>query len=155
MVAYSFKREFAPAIILGRKRQTVRAHRRRHARPGETMQLFTGMRTRQCCKIIPDPVCTNIVDARLDLTALSDVAEPNNATQAETAASRVSLFLDGEEIASPFFRHAFAELDGFGDMIFAGTDVPLSPFAGMVLFWMHNHGAIDFRGVVIEWEPAS
>jgi hypothetical protein len=48
MVAYSFQRRFVEPILYGSKRQTVRAHRARHARPGEQLQLYTGMRTRQC-----------------------------------------------------------------------------------------------------------
>lgn len=48
MVAYSFQKRFAEAIVEGRKRQTIRANRKRHARPGEELQLYVGMRTRQC-----------------------------------------------------------------------------------------------------------
>lgn len=33
MVAYSFKKRFEPAIASGRKRQTIRAHRKRHTAP--------------------------------------------------------------------------------------------------------------------------
>jgi hypothetical protein len=61
MVAYSFKSFFAPQIIAGLKCQTVRADRRRHARPGEAVQLYTGMRTRACHKLVtPDPLCTQV-----------------------------------------------------------------------------------------------
>ena len=49
MVAYSLKPRFIPPILSGAKRQTIRAiSRRRHAIPGETLQLYTGMRTKQC-----------------------------------------------------------------------------------------------------------
>lgn len=48
MVAYSFHPRFVDAILGGTKRQTIRMHRRRHARPGEEMQLYAGMRTRHC-----------------------------------------------------------------------------------------------------------
>lgn len=57
MVAYSFRPRFVDRIVAGlepgelmpgMKRQTVRAPRARHARPGEVLQLYTGMRTRQC-----------------------------------------------------------------------------------------------------------
>ncbi len=73
MVAYSFDRRFVPAIVSGAKRQTIRAHRARHARPGETLQLYTGMRTRQCRKIVErDPVCTRIDEVLFDLRALAD-----------------------------------------------------------------------------------
>lgn len=61
MVAYSFHRMFAPDVEAMIKRQTVRAHRKRHARIGEPVQLYTGMRTKQCRKlVIPDPICHRV-----------------------------------------------------------------------------------------------
>lgn len=56
MVAYSFQRQFAPPILSGRKLHTIRGNRARHARVGEAVQLYTGMRTRACRKI-GDGVC--------------------------------------------------------------------------------------------------
>lgn len=59
MVAYNFQKRFAPAVASGEKRQTIRARRStRHARAGEPIQLYTGMRTKDCRKLIdPDPIC--------------------------------------------------------------------------------------------------
>lgn len=51
MVAYSFQKRFAVPILAGTKRQTIRGARKRHARIGEQLQLFTGMRTKQCERI--------------------------------------------------------------------------------------------------------
>lgn len=59
MVAYSFKKQFVAPIREGLlvppmratlypKRQTIRAGRKRHARPGEELQLYCGMRTKGC-----------------------------------------------------------------------------------------------------------
>jgi hypothetical protein len=48
MVAYSFQKRFAEPILAGTKGQTIRAFRKRHARPGEELQLFIGMRTKHC-----------------------------------------------------------------------------------------------------------
>lgn len=63
MVAYSFKRRFVAPIQVGLglekhthlmgplpapKRQTIRADRARHARPGEELQLFHAQRTKEC-----------------------------------------------------------------------------------------------------------
>ena len=58
MVAYSFKKQFGPPILANTKTQTIRAERlgrSRHARPGEQVQLYTGMRTRQCTKLGESP----------------------------------------------------------------------------------------------------
>jgi len=61
MVAYNFKKRFAPLIISGAKPHTIRGHRKRHARPGEAMQLYTGMRTKHCIKLLdPDPICVSV-----------------------------------------------------------------------------------------------
>lgn len=49
MVAYSFQKQFAEPILAGTKRQTIRAvGKRRHARVGDELQLYTGMRTKHC-----------------------------------------------------------------------------------------------------------
>lgn len=58
MVAYSFKARFALDVATGKKMQTIRTDRKRHARAGEPVQLYTGMRTKACRKLIdPDPIC--------------------------------------------------------------------------------------------------
>lgn len=51
MVAYSFKRQFGPPILAGTKGGTIRNDRKRHARPGEELQLYHGMRTKSCTLI--------------------------------------------------------------------------------------------------------
>ena len=49
MVAYNFQPRFAPLVESGTKTQTIRAvGKRRHASPGDALQLYTGMRTKQC-----------------------------------------------------------------------------------------------------------
>lgn len=62
MVAYNFKARFAEAVERGVKRQTIRATREgrsRHARPGEPVQLYVGLRTKDARKLVdPDPICT-------------------------------------------------------------------------------------------------
>ena len=57
MVAYNFRSRFADAVQSGLKLQTIRAPRvRGHARPGDALQLYTGMRTRACRKLA-DALC--------------------------------------------------------------------------------------------------
>lgn len=72
MVAYSFQPRFVGPIIAGTKRQTIRAKRKRHVRPGETMQLYMGLRTKQweligtamCRRILP--IMVNLRDACIE-----------------------------------------------------------------------------------------
>ena len=66
MVAYSFQPQFRAPILAGIKRQTIRGDRKRHARSGEAVQLYTGMRTRQC-SIIAHAICEAVGPVRLHL----------------------------------------------------------------------------------------
>lgn len=52
MVAYNFQSQFADAVERGEKRRTIRAEgKRRHAKKGDLLQLYTGMRTKGCRKL--------------------------------------------------------------------------------------------------------
>lgn len=55
MAAYNFQKRFATLIESGDKNHTIRRiGKRRHASPGEAIQLYTGMRTKFCRKLL-DP----------------------------------------------------------------------------------------------------
>lgn len=131
MVAYSFQTQFAAPIAALEKRQTVRGYRKRHARPGELVQLFTGMRTKHCRKILAaDPVC---VDVRHVLLAFA----------ADDAVSQIELdgrLLCGDEV------EAFAAADGFGP---ADGEARLR----MGRFWNRSGPICSWAGVVIYWDP--
>ena len=53
MPAYNFQKQFVPLIESGEKRQTIRALRKDGRKPsvGETLYLYTGMRTKACRKL--------------------------------------------------------------------------------------------------------
>jgi hypothetical protein len=84
MVAYSFQRRFVAPIREGTKVHTIRRQRRRHARVGEELQLYHGMRTRHC-ELIGRKWCTlvlpvellvqrsGIVEAMVDRQSVSDL----------------------------------------------------------------------------------
>lgn len=63
MVAFNFKKDFAPKIKSGVKRSTIRKTRRCNV--GDTMQLYTGMRTKNCEKIINDVVCVGVAHVEI------------------------------------------------------------------------------------------
>lgn len=129
MVAYSFQKRFAPQIIAGTKRQTIRLPRKRHARPGEKVQLFTGMRTRHCKKIIPDPFCTVVLPISIRLNA-GRIVEVDLGTWASGRWTQIAC-LD-----------MFARQDGFENL------------DDMSEFWARAHGDIEhFDGVLICWYP--
>lgn len=69
MVAYNFKKRFIEPIQAGTKRQTIRAPRdgrSRHARPGEEVQLYFGLRSRQTQMILHGAVCTAVETVSLN-----------------------------------------------------------------------------------------
>ena len=53
MPLLGFKKQFAPLVESGAKRQTIRAKRKdgRNPHPGDTLYLYTGLRTKQCRKL--------------------------------------------------------------------------------------------------------
>jgi hypothetical protein len=69
MVAYSFKKQFAQPILAGTKVQTIRARRMgrsRHARPGDTLQLYTGLRTKHV-KLLGTAICLSAEHITIDV----------------------------------------------------------------------------------------
>ena len=67
MVAYNFHAQFADTVASGEKCQTIRAPRKdnRHAKRGDKLQLYTGMRTKSCRKL-RDAVCHDSCVVRLE-----------------------------------------------------------------------------------------
>ena len=121
MVAYSFRPRFVPPILDGTKDQTIRAPRiRRHARPGEALQLYTGMRTR-ACRLIRRTICLAAMPCRLDW------------------GGPIRFDVDGERLA-PNEMDAFARRDGFADVddmgrFWKAEHPDLDIFMGMVIRW--------------------
>jgi hypothetical protein len=154
MVAYSFQRRFVAPICLGLgrdipdgfevgsglaeqepKTHTIRRlfkinkpeERRRHARPGELVQLYYGQRTKSCLQL----GVARCTDA---LGIFINVGLPNGGPYIRIEGR--DPFVTAREL------DAFARSDGFGD------------FGDMRDFWTEHHRAImnNFRGVIVFWE---
>lgn len=123
MVAYNFQARFADPIKRGEKSHTIRKNgKRRHAKPGESLQLYTGMRTRSCSKIVKhDPVCVFCKTIHIHV--------------GESTIHGV--FIEGQPVIDP---EAFAIADGFKSL------------ADMHAFWLDFHGVGIFQGSMIGWE---
>lgn len=129
MVAYSFKAQFAAPILAGTKQQTIRANRKRHARPGETLQLYTGMRTKHC-RLIGRAVCQETQNVRLSFI--------NGYVMLGSVGSGSALCR--ELLRTRADCDAFARRDGFED------------WKSLAEFWEANHpGTRFFDGVLIFW----
>jgi hypothetical protein len=134
MVAYSFKRRFVDPIRVGLnqlceaqltgvhpKCQTIRAMgKRRHARAGETIQLYTAMRTKQCRKI-GDARCVSVHDVSIMV-----------------GKHTMPIRLDGAHLGGGHI-HDFARADGFAsgeDMLaFWQAEHGLGKFDGVLIRW--------------------
>lgn len=137
MVAYSFKAMFVDPIRLGlkpgpykpgMKRHTIRDNgKRRHARQGETLQLYRGMRSKSCFKI-GDARCSEAYPITIKfLAGDNSVHSPGIGT-----------------IATREGLDAFARTDGF------------ESWERLREFWALNHpGVTIFKGTIIRWEPIS
>lgn len=123
MVAYSFQRQFADPILQGAKRQTIRGERKRHARPGDALQLYTGMRTKYCRPIG---------------VAVCQIASP---ITIDFSARRITYqFGRGMTTVYPGGLDDFARGDGFAD------------WQAMCAFWSARHGPLQtFSGWLIRW----
>lgn len=126
MVAYNFKSAFHDRLVDGSKRQTVRhAGGKRHARPGEPVQIYTGLRTKGARKLIADPICTAVDH----IVILINRSSPDEIKSIE---------INGVPLSRPQME-AFALADGFRGLWQFGP------------FWRVTHGEGRFEGVVIRW----
>lgn len=136
MVAYSFKFRFVDDIRQGIKPHTIRNDRKRHARPGEQVQLYTAMRTK-ACRLIGLATCVDVRPIRLDFDQLE-------VTIFEVAQQDIHYTTRAE-------RDLFARFDGF------------QSWTDLVEFWrnertrrdsgMRNGGPMGvFSGVIIRWK---
>lgn len=121
MVAYNFQYQFAELVETGKKRQTIRPKgRRRHALPGEQLQLYTGMRTKSCRKLT-DAIC----EAR---------GEVNIET---TPTGFLQIYINGQKL-NQSEAHAFSVADGFsssselGEWFYQRYGLP---FEGVYIQW--------------------
>jgi hypothetical protein len=121
VVAYSFKKHFADPICAGTKAQTIRSDRARHARPGEQVQLYTGMRTKNC-RLIGRAECVAVNPIRIDF-----------------AREVITIGACGK-IAGTTNLNRFAVMDGFEDFLamrdFWRENHDISkPWEGIIIEW--------------------
>lgn len=123
MFTLNFKKQFAPAIEAGAKRQTIRAHRKDGRRPkhGDHLRLYTGMRGPNC-RMLLDATCTDVSSVHI----FEDV-------------NGIAVVIAGRRLTMDEGR-ALAKADGFDSR---------AEFLG---FFTETHG-LPFEGLMIRWEP--
>lgn len=122
MVAVSFNKQFRAPIVAGTKRQTLRRPRIRPIREGQTLHLYTGLRT-QYVSPIGTATCLGYTRILLDL-------ECGRVESVETGKAWTTL----DEL------NAFAGIDGFAD------------WRALMAFWAKTHPDVwQWEGVRIWW----
>lgn len=125
MVAYSYQRQFIDPTLSGRKIHTIRAlGKRRHARSGEALQHYVGMRTKQC-RLFARSTCEDAKPIRIEFSERDDLTD--KVTIGDTV-------ITGQKLTP------FAQSDGFAGWL------------EMRSFWLTTHGLGVFDGVIIYWK---
>lgn len=127
MGLYNFKERFAPFILDGRKRHTIRATRKVPDKVGNIAHLYTGLRTKNVKLLGRYPICRI---EEIKITVECDCAAP------DCPLDSPRVFVGGEELFSDE-RETLARLDGFED------------FTEMKAFWK---GRLPFKGEIIHWQ---
>jgi len=66
MPALNFESQFANAVRDGFKSQTIRAPRKKPIKEGDTLYLYTGMRTKNCIKL-NEVICDSVLDFNIHM----------------------------------------------------------------------------------------
>lgn len=125
MVAFNFKSQWASLVADGIKRQTVRAGLR--AAVGDTLQHYTGQRTKACRKLRADTACVGVSGV---------TREPGRFFLDDAETQRyLSPFLDVAGGALFVGAVDFALLDGFGEDVAACEEFFPMGFNGWLYRW--------------------
>ncbi len=116
MPALNFRKQFTTSILNGDKRHTVRALRKHPIKEGETLYLYTGMRTRGKARLLRKVICTGVASIFID---------------------EHTLVIDGQK-KDTMARLIFALQDGFwgwGEFVLTLQEMHEFPFEGQVIYW--------------------
>lgn len=145
MPAYSFKERFIPMLKDGSKTQTIRGKRKGQAKPGDTVYLYYGMRTKHCMKI-GEGICTEVNEVSIGKNGTVNYHGKHVPGLLLTAPNKKILrkMLIGKE------ADVFAWEDGFRPE--GSTEAnPTGAFELMIRFWKQTNG-LPFFGDLIKWE---
>ncbi|MCP4702533.1 MAG: hypothetical protein GY862_37595 [Gammaproteobacteria bacterium] len=98
MPAYNFKRCFVHDVVTGRKSMTIRPLRKRATKPGDTLYLYTGMRSKSC-QLLRKEECLRVTPVRITARTVT----LGTCQQYKSEIDRLAL-LDGFSCKAEFFE---------------------------------------------------
>jgi len=125
---YNFQDRFAAPILAGTKQHTIRATRINPDKPGNTLHLYTGLRTKKA-KLLMRVLCVKVEEIRILLE--SDNVRTVLFRHTNYVVEIAGATLDSSE------KEALARRDGFVN------------FREMIEFW---NGRLPFDGHIIHWK---
>jgi hypothetical protein len=125
MAALSFKGQFVDRVLDGTKRQTIRNFRKYPIKPGETLYLYYGMRTKHCKKL-KEVQCLRVFKIKITRKTIT-VTTSHEGVRTFTVV-----------YSTPFELDRFAQSDGFQD------------WQQMKRWWTMTH-TLPFTGQLIQW----
>jgi hypothetical protein len=123
MGLYNFQARFVPFIQSGNKTHTIRSIRKNPDKPGNTLHLYTGLRTKKATRILPPVQCVKVEEIEIKDGIFGDE-------------NHASVCVDGIDLDRSE-RETLARRDGFPS------------FEAMIQFW---RGRLPFRGHIIHWK---
>jgi len=134
MPALNFQARFAPLVESGEKRQTIRAYRKdgRDPKPGDTLYLYTGMRTK-ACRMVGAASCRSVMPIGID--------KDGGIWRGDCATIEVlgkEFRVTGYELYGTAWCTRIARADGFDDV-------------GQMRQWFEKTHGLPFEGLIIRW----
>jgi hypothetical protein len=127
MGLYNFQPRFVKPILSGAKTHTIRAIRVHPDKPGNTLHLYTGLRTKQA-KLLMRVPCVKIEEIAIRIVTVND----------RIGYQEYRIEIDGAELDADECG-ALARRDGFPD------------FKAMMKFWREPKNRLPFKGHIIFW----
>jgi len=126
MGLYNFKQMFEAPILAGEKTHTIRAIRKYPSKPGDTLHLYTGLRTKNAKLLM-----------RVECVKVEEISIGNGFGSG-------SVFIDENELSGDE-REQLARRDGFSSfhemLKFWQTPKNRLPFFGHIIHWRYDANA--------------
>lgn len=137
MPSLNFQKQFVPLIESGEKRQTIRLERKVPIKAGDKLYLFTGLRTKNCKRILPHNVIVE-EDYRPFVRCKGVERIVFFSRYINDTDFLICCELNGQPVIKPNELQALAKADGF------------DTYYDMYDFFNNQYG-LPFEGVLIKW----